>query len=379
MGDTRTRRRACLAAAIAVLAALPASVHAAPGDWTQERADAALTASNPAETVITADTASSLGLDWRADDGGDLESVSVTGQGIFTSWEGGVIERRDLDGRLRWVTSAGGSCAGNGVISGRVLIVPCLNRIIAVSTKDGHGVWTYGRPEGTALSLTLSKGVVYVPWQAPGAIEALDAATGAQLWRLPLASAPATPVAIGRHRIVYCDDDTLQGLDLQTHAVRFTSAGGCGGMALSKDAIFLRQGDSLRLSDGTPRFRIPVFGDFEPAVGGDTVYYISTCCLDEEGVVAASATTGAVLFRGLLPGFGEEARSATTIAGGVIWAVGEDGYLHGFSAATGDQLVAVSAQPHDGFFDFSQAPLVSHGRVVTRGSGLRVFTLGGRS
>src|SRR5689334_16213590 len=156
MSNARIHRRACLAA-VALLAAAPVTAQAAPGDWTQERADAALTASNPAETVVTASTAASVALAWQADDGGDLESVSVTAQGIFTSWEGGVIERRDLDGRLRWVTSAGGSCAGNGAISGKLLIVPCGNRIIAVSTRDGHGVWTYGRPEGGTLSLTLSK------------------------------------------------------------------------------------------------------------------------------------------------------------------------------------------------------------------------------
>jgi hypothetical protein len=375
MRDTRVCRRACLAAALAALAVAPAAVRAAPGDWTQERADAARTASNPAETVVTADTAAGLRLTWQADDGGDLESVSITAQGIFTSWEGGTIERRDLDGHVRWVTTAGSGCAGNGVISGQLLIVPCGNRIVAVSTRDGHGVWTHARKKGSTLSLTLTGGAVYVPWQGPGALEALDPRTGALLWRLPLASAPTTPVAIAHHRIVYCDADSLQALDLATRAVRFTSDGGCLGVALSHDAAFLRQGDSFRLSDGAERPRIPVFGDFEPAIGGGTVYYVSTCCLDEEGLVAADAATGAVLFRGGLPGFGEEARSATTIAGGVIWAVGEDGTLHGFDAATGDQLVAVSTEPTDGFFDFSQAPLVSHGYVVTRGSGLRVFTL----
>ena len=54
-----------------------------------------------------------------------------------------------------------------------------------------------------------------------------------------------------------------------------------------------------------------------------------------------------------------------------------DRYFADLRTAGGE--VALDSRPHDGFFDFSQAPVVSHGLVVTRGSGHRVLTLGGRS
>jgi outer membrane protein assembly factor BamB len=220
----------------------------------------------------------------------------------------------------------------------------------SVDAATGHVLWEESDPFGDIPfpEITLAKGAVYVASYNMGNVHfgnvyALDATTGAVLWKLSMQNwSFSTPAVANGLVYVRCDERSLCALDAGTGVIlwEFTAA----------------VGDIL----------------CPPAVAGDLVYF----CASNPTltyVYALDAATGALVWRrpiGTLSSTQNSSTSTPAVGNGVVY-IGlgssspQRGELHAFNANTGAPLWSYKVA---GQIDSS--PAVAHGVVYFGSSNL---------
>lgn len=233
-------------------------------------------------------------------------------------------------------TSMGAPAAGGGRV-----YVEAGPEVRAVSAEGGGAAWRWTRPPNPPANLLLRGGRLV---GAGAAAFSLDAATGAERWRVPLDST----ATFGR---VAADDAALYA-GTSSHRVH---------------ALRLEDGGALWSTDVAPEWGGKgVVGGV--AVAGDTLFATVTQWRSETGhqssgwVVALDRATGGVLWR-FSTGQGADRRNAVgtpAVHGDLVLA--SDYYSNAFFAVdrrTGRQAWRVDGDP--GFFGPTEAPVVVDG------------------
>lgn len=204
-----------LCTALAVALAVPVIVVGAPGSsWPSGGHDASNSHSNAAETKINASNAGALAVKWTAPTHGDVSAVpAVVGGAVhFTDW-GGYLNKLDASsGAVLWSKSisdydgvAGSISRAAPAVVGNTVYLGDQNGgyLFAVNATTGAGIWTTRVDQHPFAILTAGPLVVngviyqgvasaeegvaadptYACYTFRGSIVAVDAATGAILWK----------------------------------------------------------------------------------------------------------------------------------------------------------------------------------------------------
>src|SRR5215468_11030124 len=157
-------------AAVIATAAQPAAAAVGP-NWTMYLNNATRTGFAAGETAVTPSTASSMKLDWSAHAGGSVSAEPVTANGnvYWGSWDG-YEHSSSTSGTQRWQRYLGTNTDSN-----------CTPKETGVASSATIGTVKVG---GTATSVDFVGG-------GNGYFYALNAATGAVIWKKQLGSTPA--------------------------------------------------------------------------------------------------------------------------------------------------------------------------------------------
>lgn len=358
----RRRWPAAAAALVAVAVAAPslgpASGQGTAASWPNHRFDLAHTGANPAETVISPATVSTLGLDWSMT-GPYRSSPAVSGGVAYLSCERADVCALDAaSGRLLWRTTVGNDFAPvMPAVSGGIVYVGWSRpaTVTALEASTGAILWssqiaaggydmkgppvvagglvyqaaadgkvhaldaTTGTPRwATDVSLpsapALADGVLYVggspaPGASGGSFHALRATTGQVLWKRPAQSTDRleSPVVSGGRLYVSLDNGYFAGTDpgFAAYDVRACAAGPC---------------QPLWTHTSSRRF------SSAPAVSGGVVYQT----FNDGYLHALDASTGRLLWEGATAGAGKDNGypGPPTVANGLVYASGDDGYVY---------------------------------------------------
>jgi outer membrane protein assembly factor BamB len=235
--------------------------------------------------------------------------------------------------------------------------------------------WRYAANGDLMGGTAVIGGVVYVV-DDRGAIAAVDAATGTEVWRFDTGSAPGRPVTpvVADASVYAVDGVQLHALDAATGVERWSMALVSGGSAalVGSDLFVSGPGSLSAVNVGGARgfvrwtFNEPSLADvavdlLDPAVSGGSVFVIEPASRLVEGsgaLVALDAATGAEQWR-VTDVDGERFAAAAAAADGVVYAGGADGSLWAFDAVTGDLRWAA-----DTGAEVTSAPAVADGLVV---------------
>jgi outer membrane protein assembly factor BamB len=287
----------------------------------------------------------------------DLDlSVGPTAQTTF--------EPSAMPGRaLLWSTATGaGVTSAPKVEGGSVYVRDADGGVRAFNALSGAPQWTAPAGRGTVSGVdfapAVAGGVVYVAgWD--GVLHAFDAATGRARWDAPLGTS-SFPFASGGFPltvvdgIVYVNAKGLAAFDAATGEPRWRVSTGKGDPSLQMTS-----------------YSMPVVAEGLVYVGGD-----------DGAVQAVDTTTGVTRWSSeQFPAldrssdaepsiYGIGPTSVLTVAGGLVYAAGQDGKLHALDARTGaERWVADIGTPNA----FGSAPVVTDGTVYVASDALRAF------
>lgn len=210
---------------------------------------------------------------------------------------------------------------------GKVYVVSAGGTLHAVNLADGSGAWTYAGVADMAgvlsgASPAVSGNIVVVPYTS-GEIIALDAASGKMKW--------ADAVTRSTRRLAVSGLSDVAASPVVADGVVY-AAGVAGRMI------------AVRLANGERLWEQGLGSASTPAVSGNAVYLVDL----EDNMVALERRTGKVLWRTPLPTVREKkffsVWTGPTLAGGVLWAVSNNGRLIGVDAANGT-IVSERALP----------------------------------
>jgi outer membrane protein assembly factor BamB len=223
----------------------------------RDRASSIFGAGTP-KTAIKADAEriSVLGLEEALKKDPALETITITVPAAtsFADWPttGGTLtnapQNVEGDGPLSVIMRRKVGAGGQGrsaitappiVVSGRIYVMDSQNTVYAVDQTTGRQIWRknlsstetargrfFGRESATALSggLSSSDGRIYAA-TGYGALVALNATTGAEVWRMN-ASSPihSSPLAGGGRVYVTTNDSELYAVDASTGEVQWTQS-----------------------------------------------------------------------------------------------------------------------------------------------------------
>ena len=315
-----------------------------------------------------------------------LEAPGDWNQFRFGSQHAGVnpnetlLSPANVGGLVRkWSTPIGDTVfASPTVVDGRVYIGTLGGQVWALDAETGAVLWR--RPvdalagDTVWTSPAVANGVVYFAANRPVAVlYALDAATGATVWTASpsISIIIASPtVADGVVYLAY-NDHSIVAVDAATGATRWSADAGSGmysspAVADGRLYVAVHNRGLLALDAGTgaERWLAPMAGPqwSSPAAGrGNRVYVGSR---DDERLYAFASATGALLWSAPL---GAWVHSSPAVADRVVYAGGNDGRLHALHARSGRQLWVTSLAPSGGIFS---GPTVANGVVyATTGQG----------
>jgi len=301
-------------------------------DWTKFHFDLANTGQNPYENVLSPSTVGGLVLDWAAPTVGVVMSSPAVVDGI--------------------VYAAGPGLVGNAMV-------------YAFDAATGVPVWSQSTGGQDTSSVTVWNGTVYVGTLTDHALHTFDAATGTPGWTFHASGAVDTPV-VDRGRLFFATNaGPVYALDAKTGAVLWRQgvrdfigtdpaiAAGlvCVGTGSTQTVVCLDE------ASGTPRWSAATGGivNSSPAISGGILYVGS----GDHKVYAFDAGTGGQLWTASTGGSIE---SGPSVAGGLVYAGSDDHSLYAFDALTG-KLVWQAATGNPVFV----SPVVANG-VVYAGS-----------
>jgi outer membrane protein assembly factor BamB len=319
------------------------------GDWTQFLRDN-MERWNPYETVLGIGNAGNLQLKWTQSNTSPSAYYSdpVAVNGVVYVGSGGDSHLYAIDaitGQPLWsfftagFTVQGTPAVANGVIYFGAVTqtgcnsadnIPC-GAVFAVNASSGAELWRFTSKDTPVTDITVANGVVCfgMAQNLPqGSVNALDASTGAVLWSLNTFF-PSTP-------------------SMADGAVYFGNGGSVTAVALSGGVLwnFVIEATSNTV----------VFG--APVVANGMVYFGAT----NGNVYAVNANSGKTIW---VHATGGEVGATPAVANGVVYVGSADGNLYALNATTGAKLwsfangVSASAAVANGVVYNSSSP--SHG------------------
>jgi outer membrane protein assembly factor BamB len=358
----------CLSGVIA-LAGAPAYAT----DWTQFHFSAAQRGANPFETVLTPATVGGLDKRWTArwfqppDPFCDVctgsyrairgvTPLQVGDMSIVAFSYGGVRAYDSATGALRWSYYLGEGCCesvNNIAEANGVVYLPfgsddhqnTSGGFVAIDGATGHALWGRGLNDSEPGGPVVAAGAVYT--SGGDKLYALDAATGATLWRRRpwslLCGACGLPTPAVGGGLVVIATSGLHAYSAASGTLAWKRSD-CGGStpALSGGAIYTSQGCKLDLSTGRLIWKRSIapsgFVGGSPAVANGMVFHHAFDDYDSESSVieARNAESGRLLWKRFA---GVDARGVTSpsVAGGVVY-MASDGSIRAYRATSGALL-----------------------------------------
>lgn len=250
--------------------------------------------------------------------------------------------RKDWAGEFPTTHPVYGTSASPLVTDGKVIVYvggPGKGALVALDAATGAVIWRLdgeGPSYGPAVAATIG-GVRQVVTQAQASLLGVELATGAKLWQrkfqVPWDNTILTPIVRG-DRVILSAYDT----DLQAFSVAKTAAGWTTDVAWSA--------------------RFPMYMS-SPVLVGDRLYGFS---ISKKGqLVALDAGTGKLLWASP-GGLGEQA--ALIVAGGVLLALTDDARLH--VVATGDSYRPITQLIVADAATWAHPALLDGGRLLVK-------------
>jgi outer membrane protein assembly factor BamB len=262
------------------------------------------------------------------------------------------------------------------VADGRVYVGTLAGQLIALDAATGAVLWR--RPPDALTGDTVwtspavANGVVYFAANRPTAvIYALDAATGATVWSATVNFSIIISSPVVSEGVLYLafNDHSIVALDAATGATVWTADAGSGmyaSPAVADGRLYVTVHNrgllALDASSGAFLWLAPMAGPqwSSPAAGKGLVYVGSR---DDQRVYAFHAATGATAWSAPL---GDWVHTSPAVANGMVYAGANDGRLYAFDALTGQPRWTRPLAPTGGLFG---GPTVANG-VVYATSGL---------
>ena len=219
------------------------------------------------------------------------------------------------------------------------------NNATALNASTGATLWRF--PKGDdRFPLAEVDGVVYVGSEDNN-VYALNARTGAQLWNFTPAAAAAPTFTVASGGVVYVgsNDGSVYALNASTGAKLWNSAveGFPWSSALANGVVYVATGislgtgpgtvDALNANTGATLWSFATGGtvNSSPAVVNGVVYISS----NDGTLYALNAATGAKLWDFVS---GDSAGSSPVVANGVVYIGSTDNNVYALNATTGDKL-----------------------------------------
>jgi outer membrane protein assembly factor BamB len=276
-------------------------------------------------------------------------------------------------GKLLWDSPDGGGWSSPAVTDNVVYVGSSDRNISAMDASTGALLWKYRIGGTISSSPAVYNGVVYAgSWD--NNLYALDAATGTLLWNYPTGGEVRSSPAVV-NGIVYFGNQagTLFALDANTGALQWNYTTG-GYYSDSSPAVvngivyFQSQEGNLYALDATNGAHLwdyPVtgYGDSCPAVA-DGVVFIGS---DDGTLNALDAGTGDLLWN---YSTGEPVRSSPSVANGVVYFGSYNGIIYALDSDTG-ALIWTYTTDEEGFSN----PAIAHGVVYVQGDSGNLYAL----
>jgi outer membrane protein assembly factor BamB len=361
-------------------------------DWPQFGFNEQHTGFNPYENVLNPSTVDNLMLRWVYPSLYPFSTSPVVANGtVYAGINNGEAKIVALDantGALVWqYQTLGEFSVGEqlAAVNGIVYFPQCdLQYVCALNASTGGLMWEfYIGGYGVYSAPAVANGVVYVG-VGSGMVYALDAGTGALLWKSKAGVSVATSPAVA-DGMVYVGSDVLYAFDAGTGALIWTYTNGdkyVGTPAVADGRVYVASCCAYNTSNfyavnaktGTLIWTFPAWLDDSgvPAVANGVVYVATA-----DGTVhALEADTGALLWE-YATGFNNSHSTSPSVANGVVYSAWENGTIYALDAGTGILLWKDTLPPPNGF---SSTPAVVNGMVyagtdTNASSGLYAFGL----
>ncbi|WP_139558545.1 outer membrane protein assembly factor BamB family protein [Methylotetracoccus oryzae] len=368
----------------------PFTVGDAVAEWPQYRYSPERAGASPNETVLNPSNVADLSLRWTFSTGSLVHnSVSLAGGvAYFGSFDGYLYAVDGKTGQPVWRVKPappGPHCCGTlmntgspAVANGKVYIGTIDHYFYAFDQKTGRQLWgidTKDDLEGT--SPTVAGNVVYIGGGCPesdcfNGLRALNAETGAEIWKVKVDRGVATGATVA-DGVVYVGSGAgnVYALDAATGATLWKTGLGRTQMSLSAalvdDVLYLGSSGgavyAINTGDGSLLWSatLPTNSFSGPAVQGGTVYIGAGGFL-----YAFDAESGNVLWSADLGG--QVIWSSPTVANGVVYCGSNGGGVVAVAAADGRRLWSALAGQ-----TVHSAPTINDGAVYLGSENGRVY------
>lgn len=290
----------------------------------------------------------------------------IHGGRLYAYGAGGTVTALSTAGARLWSVSLappdersrppGGGLAAAGEV---VLAATGFGELVALEAATGRRHWSYKLGAGARSAPTAAGGKVYVV-SATGILHAVNIADGSQAWTLPgipetagvLSSAsPAVsggtvvvPYTSGEILAVDADSGEMKWADAVVRASRTLAVSTLTDVAASPiihDGVVYATGVAgrtiaVQLASGERLWEQGLGSASTPAVSGNSLFLIDM----EDQLLALDRRTGKVFWRTTLPSVRKKkffsVWAGPTLAGGMLWAVANNGHLIGVDPASGE-------------------------------------------
>ncbi len=246
-------------------------------------------------------------------------------------------------GTLLWYSPEGGGMSSPAVADNVVYVGSSDYNISALDASTGALLWKFRTEYVVYSSPAVYNGVVYAgSWDHN--LYALDAVTGTLLWKYQTGDMVRSSPAVA-NGIVYfgSQDNNLYALDANTGALlwNWTTSGYVfdSSPVVVNGVVYIQSDDgngnlyALDAMTGAHLWDYPVrgYGNSLPAVAEGVVYIGS----DDGNLYALDAETGDLLWEYAT---GEPVRSSPSVANGVVYVGSDTGIVYALDAGTGDLI-----------------------------------------
>jgi len=291
---------------------------------------------------------------------------------------GGRIYVYDTSGKVTAMAPGGGKAwsislapekeknraSGGGIAaSGSTLFVATgYGELAALDAASGSKLWSFEMSAPAHSAPTAAGGKVFVV-SATNVLHAVNQSDGKEAWQCPgipetggvlSAASPAVsgntvvvPYSSGEVTAFDTDKGDLKWADAVVRSTRTLAVSGLTDVAASpviSDGVVFATGVSgrtiaVRLADGERLWERNLGSSSTPAVSGNAVFLVDL----QDNLVALDRASGNVFWRTALPATRKKrfysVWSGPTLAGGILWAVSNDGKLAGADPANGNLIV----------------------------------------
>jgi outer membrane protein assembly factor BamB len=273
---------------------------------------------------------------------------------VFVADDSGTVAALDgATGKTIWETDVGSRIHGTPALDGDLIVAGTdAGDIVALRAADGAKAWGAG-VGGAAISASLlvDDGLVYAGGE-DRSLHVLDGATGRELWSIdvggPVTRGPALASGV---LYVGAAGGQFSAIDITTHAIRWMEQlgpGGVGTPAIGGGLVFVGRGllaanpphdlVALDAATGQQRWHFATADGLQVHAGGlagGVMYAVS----DDGSLFALDASTGATRWTATTDGI---LGTLASIVDGVLYVGSADRTVRAFDAGSGQQIWQLS-------------------------------------